>query len=261
VEALRDDRGASLSLPELTRNEARERIGLPAIGDIPRTFHRVWLDEPIPEQYETYWYTLQDMHPDWDFLTWSDSKVLLSWMQNAELFSSFTQKPESYGLRSDIARYEILARYGGIYLDTDVEPVRPFDSLLGDAPFVAWCSEVELDPSVLASPAGHPAIQFLVEELAKITPAVGTRYLSPPGTTGPTFITTHWRARKDVRRLPPGVFFPYHWSDKEPNHARPPWPAHTIAVHRWSAGWKPTESASRRARIQTGDTVREPMFA
>jgi mannosyltransferase OCH1-like enzyme len=39
-------------------------------------------------------------------------------------------RASNFGEKSDIWRYEILFRLGGVYVDTDFECVRPFDSLL-----------------------------------------------------------------------------------------------------------------------------------
>lgn len=39
---------------------------------------------------------------------------------------------------SDYARFKILHEYGGLYFDTDVEVVRPFDDLLGDDAFAGF---------------------------------------------------------------------------------------------------------------------------
>jgi mannosyltransferase OCH1-like enzyme len=193
----------------------------------------VFLDEPIPDEYEENWEKLKALHPTWGFESWERSEDLE--LRNRELFDSFTDFPAAYGFRADIARYELLAKFGGCYVDTDVEPLRPFDSLPEDVPFVAWCSEKELDPAVIGSPAHHPAIELLVDDLAEVHKWRKTgKKMTPPGSTGPTYITSRWRRRDDVLRLPPIVFFPYHWSGKPYS----PWPRESLAVHRWRSGWK-----------------------
>jgi len=206
---------------------------------IPRTFHRVWLDEPVPEQFEIFWDGFRKLHPDWEFKSWEASDEL-DWMQNREMFDSFTDYPAAYALRADIARYEILNRHGGVYIDTDMQALKAFDPLLAyDEPFVAWCSEKELDPATIGSPAGHPAMQYLVDQLAgvyKWTRQNKHLPVSPPGVTGPRFITERWRNRDDVRRLPPIFFFPHHWSSLRGKGG--PYPAESYAVHHWNAGWK-----------------------
>ena len=41
-------------------------------------------------------------------------------------------------LRSDLARYDILWRYGGVYVDCDLEALRPIDDLLDVPGFAGW---------------------------------------------------------------------------------------------------------------------------
>lgn len=43
-----------------------------------------------------------------------------------------------YGFTVDYARLDIIYRYGGIYLDTDVELLKPLDGLLGDRCFMGF---------------------------------------------------------------------------------------------------------------------------
>lgn len=201
---------------------------------IPRTLHRVWLDEPVPELYERWWERFGELHPGWELRTWASSEEL-SWMQNWDLFRAFpARKKQTYAFRADVARYEILARHGGVYVDTDCEPLRPLDGLLAEgSPFVAWCSDEELDPSVLGSPPGHPAILAVVDALGSVSSSAS----SPPGATGPRFLTGLWRARPDVRRLPPISFFPFHWRAMEREDDLPP--ERSLVRHHWAAGWKP----------------------
>lgn len=200
---------------------------------LPWIAHRVWLDEDVPEPYEENWRRFAELHPGWELRSWERSEDL-DWMQNRALFEAFPPRKQTYAFRADVARYEILNRFGGCYLDTDVEPLKAFDPLLEDGrPFVAWCSDEELDPSIIASPPGHPAIRQLVEDLADVDPNAS----SPPGTTGPRYVTARWRHREDVLRLPPYTFFPFHWRNMDSDHG--PWPERSYAVHHWAAGWKP----------------------
>lgn len=221
---------------------------------IPKTFHRVWLDEEVPPRYEEYWQELQRFHPRWRFRSWERSSEL-RWLQNQELFDSFPPgEQQSYAFRSDIARYEILLRFGGVYVDTDVEPLRSFDPLIGPLPFIAWCSDEELDPAVIASPPGHPAMRHLVDDLEAVAKwRARGRAVSPPGSTGPRYVTSRWRQRDDVRRLPPITFFPYHWRGEREEDG--PFPDRSYAVHHWMAGWKP--GAMARSRESRADRMSE----
>jgi mannosyltransferase OCH1-like enzyme len=197
---------------------------------IPKLAHRIWLDEPMPERFEGFWRRFRELHPDWELVTW-DRSGMLDWMSNWSVFTRCT----TWAGKSDVARYEILARYGGVYLDTDVEPLRSFDDLLGAGPFVAWEDQRLLCPTVMGAPPQHPAAQALVDGLAEW---FARREGKPPNqATGPYFLTAMWRARTDVRLLPPVTFYPVHWSEKR--NLGGPYPAASYAVHHWAAGWLP----------------------
>jgi len=223
---------------------------------VPKVLHRIWFedfdgDEP-PEPLAGYWRRFEELHPDWVLRTWR-SPDEMPWMVNRDLFDLFDDflrrglagEPEAryyrsaYGFRADIARYEIIAHEGGVYVDCDVMPVKPFDVLMSDPrPFIGWCSWQELDPAVIASPKGHPAALELLKRLPEVYKWIRAgKPSTPPGSTGPKFVSGWWRHRPDVRRLPPVVFFPRHWTQKDHQTFDGPFAEQTLAFHRWNAGW------------------------
>ena len=206
---------------------------------IPRIMHRIWLGansgDPIPAEFEDYWQRLKALHPGWQFQTWSGVPLNL-W--NREAFYAAT----THAGRSDVLRYEVLARRGGIYLDTDVEPLRSFEPLLNDdRPFAAWEDKHMICPTVMGSPAEHPATAALV---AALGPWAKAHKGQPPNRqTGPYFLTAQWKDRTDVRLLEPEAFYPIHWSDKASLGG--PYPKESYAVHHWAAGWLPNGPPQR----------------
>jgi mannosyltransferase OCH1-like enzyme len=198
---------------------------------IPPTFHRIWLDEPMPERYESYWDRFIELHPGRDFVTWNDS-TQLDWMRCKSEFSS----AKTWAGKSDVLRYELLWKFGGIYVDTDVEPLRPFDELFDDPrPFIGWEDSNLLCPTVMGAPPKHPAIGELLDELPRWFRRF--RNAAPNRQTGPYFVTRYLRGRADVRRLDPDAFYPVGWWEKA--RLGGPYPDRSFAVHHWDAGWLP----------------------
>lgn len=129
---------------------------------IPRRFHRIWLDEPIPERFEAFWERLRDLHPGAEFITWTSSRPdALSFMRCREVFDA----ARTWAGKADVLRYEVLATYGGVYLDCDVEPLRAFDDLLAGPPFAAWEDRNLICPTVIGAPAEHPAMRAVLDLL------------------------------------------------------------------------------------------------
>lgn len=197
---------------------------------IPPTLHRVWLgDAPIPDDYERYWEGWQERHPSWAFVTWRDAD--LEWLVNRAEFDASPTLSE----RSDVARYEIVARYGGVYIDTDVECLRPIDDLLAPSvgAFAGWEFGHRLCTAVLGGEPGHPALQALVDWL----PAwCASHDGEPPDRrTGPLYLTTTWWKRRDVTRFAREIFYPVGWWQRELLGGD--YPTGSYAVHHWAGSW------------------------
>jgi len=93
---------------------------------IPKNIHFIWLGSPLPEKYNRIQYTWREQHPGWNIKVWNNEDAESFGMVNKKLFDS----TDNYGIKSDIFRYEILFRHGGIYTDTDYECFQSFDDLL-----------------------------------------------------------------------------------------------------------------------------------
>jgi hypothetical protein len=90
--------------------------------------------------------------------------------------------------RADIARLEILYRFGGVYVDTDTECLRPLDPLLGRP---CWFAESPNAPghatqAVFATVPDHPFLRDLLDVMAasaiahagsRINHRVGSRFV------------------------------------------------------------------------------------
>lgn len=199
----------------------------------PRLFHRVWLDEDERPEFASWRDRLAELHPDWEIKTWDDSREL-TWLRNQEAFED-AMEHDPFGRGPDILRYELLWKFGGVYIDTDFEPIRPFDDLLlDDRPFLGWEDDRRLCTAVFGAPPGHGAIGALIEGL----PASLEEHANenPTIASGPGYATPILRDRDDVRRLPVGVFYPVGWWERE-KLGQVEYPDETIAVHHWAKGW------------------------
>jgi len=96
-------------------------------GRIPKVFHRIWLGgQPMPDEFRRYGDSWLKLNPAWEMRTWSEEN--LPDVINLFEFQSFS-KPAG---KADVLRYELLWRFGGVYLDTDFEPLKPLGSLFDD---------------------------------------------------------------------------------------------------------------------------------
>jgi len=182
---------------------------------IPQTFHRIWLGGPEPEWSAAFALTWAAHHPDWELKQWGEAEV-------EELFPLVNQRlydeaerlaPRNVGqLRSDILRLEILARFGGVYVDADFECRRPIDSLLVDVEcFAAWVDNDWINNAIMGAVPEHPFIMRLVAGLRRSA----KRHIRfrPNVMTGPQYLTRAFKIAPDstVKLFEPKLFYPFDW--------------------------------------------------
>jgi mannosyltransferase OCH1-like enzyme len=190
---------------------------------IPRVFHRVWIDGTIPTTFEEYWNSWQRWHPDWAFRTWSQDT--LPSLVNQDCFDS-AKSPRK---KADIARYELLLRYGGVYLDTDFECLRSIDAVInGIGCFAAFESPGMLNIAILGARPEHPLFARVVNAIPH---SLARRPDAPiSDQTGPRFFTTIARSEPGVALFDEALFYPYHWTELQ--RANESFPS-AYAVHHW----------------------------
>jgi mannosyltransferase OCH1-like enzyme len=93
---------------------------------IPKIIHQVWLGSKLPDKYNFYIDTIKKVNPEWEYKLWTDDDVEGFGLKNIDLFNNI----KNFGSKSDIFRYEILERFGGVYMDTDFYGVKSFNELL-----------------------------------------------------------------------------------------------------------------------------------
>ena len=210
-------------------------------GGIPRVIHRIWLGTAPPERVvdlETAW---REINPGWLVHTWREWD--LPALRNQLWFDAAAHPAQ----RADIARLELLHRFGGVYVDTDLAPLRPIEPLIADTEcFIGAEDKQWLGTAIIGSRPNHPFLTRLVD-------GIGASILSQPGAepneqTGPKYVTArHLDHLRDhhaapVAVFPSTLFYPYHFS--EPERHGGPFP-NAYAVHEWSMSWTADGSDDR----------------
>lgn len=135
---------------------------------IPKIIHQIWLGpNDMPDLYKYFQSTWKENHPGWEIKVWKDFDIIKENFENVDLYL----KSRSYQEASDIARYEILKKYGGLYIDTDIECFANFDDLHHKYDFYANLEppainkkRVSILNAMIASVPEHP---ILTETLSK----------------------------------------------------------------------------------------------
>jgi mannosyltransferase OCH1-like enzyme len=195
---------------------------------IPPVFHFVWVGAPMPDRLARYIASWAAVHPDWTVKVWGDNDF--GWLANQDLYDRAGSHTSSVGqFRSDVARLEILHRFGGVYVDCDFEALQPIDDLCDVPAFAAWEADgVWVNNALMGSVPGHPLWSELIAALpGNVDRCAGKR---PNVMTGPQFITPHIVERPDVALYPSAWFYPYLWSELHRQGEEFP---EARAVHHW----------------------------
>ncbi len=93
---------------------------------IPKIIHQVWLGSPLPDEYKAFVQSWKDFHPDWEYILWTDEKVAHELQLDNQCYYD---EAVNYGEKSDILKWELIYRFGGVYIDVDFECLQPLDVL------------------------------------------------------------------------------------------------------------------------------------
>jgi inositol phosphorylceramide mannosyltransferase catalytic subunit len=210
---------------------------------IPPIIHFIWLGSPLPLSCQQIIQSWKKYHPNWLIIVWTDEEAKVFPFQNRAAFDA----AKNFGEKSDIFRYEILYRYGGIYADTDEECFKPFDTLASCSDFfVGLIDDHFLGIGIIGTKAKHPIMKYLLDNIAIST---GDNH---PGritaTTGPIAFTKYFfkisaKFKGKATVLPPNYFYPFTLTDhfKYKNYSieeiRTFIKPETMAIHYWNASW------------------------
>lgn len=99
---------------------------------IPKIIHYCWFgDQGLPDSAKRCIESWKKHCPDYQIRRWSEKDVNLSENQ----YTREAYEARAWGFVPDYIRLWIIYTYGGIYLDTDVQIIRSFDSLLEQEAF------------------------------------------------------------------------------------------------------------------------------
>ncbi|NJL47610.1 MAG: hypothetical protein HC929_09165 [Leptolyngbyaceae cyanobacterium SM2_5_2] len=213
---------------------------------IPKIFHRIWIgDSEIPLDYNKYWQKWKLLHPSWEFKDWGNRNI-----QELSLYSTI-ERVTSNAAKADIARYEIVYRFGGIYLDCDMDCYQPIDDLIDDSDEFIVCNQID-DFSCLcsigffASIPGHSILKHAIDEIVETDLELINSNSNVAEITGPYFFRRVINNRK-VKKLNTCNFYPYF-------HLKSEWYQRNLddvyGIHTWGGSWLPLESFIYLAKKQ-----------
>ncbi len=164
----------------------RNQEGAKGAYVIPPVVHFIWLGpNPFPLQSVENVRTWMALNPEWKVKFWTDRdreppclgmEVVQIQDEDFSQLAKLYHASENWAEKSDLLRFEILLREGGVYADHDANCLRPFDGLHRGYDFYC-CLETPHEPFVgrnvtcgnglIGSRPGHPTVQRVIELISE----------------------------------------------------------------------------------------------
>lgn len=192
---------------------------------IPRIVHQIWFGGEIPEKYKVWSRTIKVHNPDWSHIIWNLGMLESAGIATANHSSDY---PTFCGL-SDRIRPEVLLRFGGIYLDMDVECLKPLDPLIDAKAFASVQDVVDGKPRLCAAVFGAvPGCKFISDLISVYGDYKGHH---PPWST---YAMSRLYGHPDLTVVPTHLIYPFYFDcpiDQRKPHGD------SIVVHHWEKNW------------------------
>lgn len=124
---------------------------------IPKIIHYCWFGgNDKPEIIKKCIKSWRKYCPDYQIIEWNEDNFDVQCIP----FCKQAYEAKKWAFVSDYARLKVLSEYGGIYMDTDVELIRPIDDLLPLGCFIGFQHEHFVNNGlVIGAEASNPFIQ------------------------------------------------------------------------------------------------------
>ncbi|WP_421415014.1 glycosyltransferase family 32 protein [Agrobacterium tumefaciens] len=158
--------------------EEHRAINLKSREDVPRRIHQIWIGDKAPPVSVKAWAAHAASH-GYEYHLWRETDLEREGVFSNDVFRTMLEDGDYPGA-VDVARYVVLERFGGIYLDCDWYPARDdasFDAFLPLVGLTAFDEETPRDTgqgsmllanSFIATPAGHPVFRRMLEAFPRI---------------------------------------------------------------------------------------------
>ena len=229
--------------------------------EIPKIIHQLWIgSKEIP--YKEYRKSVKKFHPNWEYIMWDEKRLLKEKMISKELYNFIIENPmkpkktddkviiekmkrDPLLKISDIVRYNILKKYGGVYIDVDILCIKPLDDLIeNNEMIVAFEGHKRIEGlvgnSAIGSIPNHPAMIGCINEINKIDKkelAEEQAFL----VTGPFLLTKELTKYQDVTIFNHKIFYPILSSKdvkKRLKNINSSFFKHSYLVHPWGLDYE-----------------------
>ena len=206
---------------------------------IPKIIHYCWFGRnPLPELAQKCIASWKKYLPDYEIKEWNEDNFDV----NIIPYTAEAYAAKKYAFVSDYARFWILYKYGGIYFDTDVEQIKPINTMLFQDAFLGFEGTKHIGTAVMGCVPHHPLFEEflnLYKGLSLVKDDKGTIDTDTNVKRLTELLESHGLIRNGQRQTvagvniyPSDVFSPYDYVDGTLHKTE-----NTITIHWFSQSW------------------------
>ncbi len=212
---------------------------------IPKIIHQIWLGpKPLPIEHQRYRESWLKYNPTWEYILWREEDLVDFPFIHKKAFMTAT----NYGEKSDILRYEILYRFGGLYADDDFECLSSFDRLHYTYTFYAGLEPVgdfSISNALMASAPGNLLLLYCLQNI-EYPKNFKNSIKEVLARTGPAYFTHSIFNNFKYIANSGGIIFPTNYFFSVPFQSRnlsdkqklTLCTKDSMAIHHWGGMWK-----------------------
>jgi len=115
---------------------------------IPKIIHYCWFGtNPLPNEVLICIESWKKYCPDYEIILWNEKNFPI----NEFVFATKAYENNRFAFVSDVARIYALHKFGGIYMDTDMELIKPIDDLLNNDAVIGFEDQYYIAAGIIGS--------------------------------------------------------------------------------------------------------------
>tara|TARA_Y100000739_G_C20612806_1_gene469739 strand:+ start:4984 stop:5853 length:870 start_codon:yes stop_codon:yes gene_type:complete len=219
---------------------------------IPKKIHQIWLGHnKLPRKYIKWMKSWKKYNIGWEYKLWDEQNIKELNSKNFNIYS----KEINPGYRSDIVRYIILKKYGGIYIDTDFECLKSIPENLLHYKFVSsivFDNKPQIANGMMMSAPNFILLDNILNSINEKDYKNNIKKIIED--SGPAKLTKEYfsiiqKIEGETLILPSNYFYPYpNFLIKSKINRYTEIENETIGLHHWEMSWMKGNLISRIKR-------------
>lgn len=224
---------------------------------IPKVIHYCWFGRNSkPASVKKCIESWKKYCPDYQLIEWNEDNFSI----NINLYCKQAYDMKKWAFVSDYARLWIIYHYGGIYLDTDVEIIRSWDSLLKHDCFLGRQPGFQINTGVgFGAIKEHPLIKRMMDDYEDI-PFIkenGEMDLWTCPHRNSQWLFAHGLKKEDVyQEIADAAIYPIEFfSPKDAWSRKTIKTSNTYSIHHCDGTWNPNETRKEHLKRYLTNSV------